>query len=93
MGDEILMTPPVIAAAVAFDELTRDYRSALADVDVPALVAWGRHAALPFENASYLAKHMPQARLVTFEHSGHTPFYEEPDLFNTEPDEFISSLD
>jgi non-heme chloroperoxidase len=93
MGDEILMTPPVIAAAVAFDELTRDYRSALADVDVPALVAWGRHDALPFENASYLAEHMPQARLVTFEHSGHAPFYEEPALFNAELDAFISSLD
>jgi non-heme chloroperoxidase len=39
MGDEILMTPPVIAAAVAFDELTRDYRSALAAVEVSASFA------------------------------------------------------
>ena len=36
---------------------------------------------------------MPEARLVTFEHSAHAPFYEEPELFNAELDKFISSLD
>ena len=41
MVAEITQIPPAVAAAVAFDELTRDYRDVLGEVRVPALVCHG----------------------------------------------------
>ena len=43
----------------------------------------GRHdIVVPLVNGEYLASHIPGARLVVFEESGHTPFLEEPEAFN-----------
>ncbi len=93
MIDEITMIPPAIAGVVAFDELTRDYRDTLGNVDVPTLVCFGEHDQfLPQENGPYLVDAMPSARLVTFANSGHAPFYEEPDRFNSELAAFVRSL-
>jgi pimeloyl-ACP methyl ester carboxylesterase len=93
MVDEITQIPPVVAAAVAFDEITRDYREGLADVRVPALVCHGaQDQMLPVENGAYLADAMPDARLVLFEKSGHAPFWDEADRFNAELERFIADL-
>ena len=93
MVEEVLAVPPAIASAVAFDELTRDYRSVLARVDVPTLVCFGAHdRALSPENGHYLARALPRARLSLFEQSGHAPFYEEATLFNSEIETFFQSL-
>jgi non-heme chloroperoxidase len=93
MVAEITMIPPTIAAAVAFDGATRDYRPMLADIDVPTLVCFGSaDQVLSPDNGPYLAAAIPGARLVMFERSGHGPFWDEPDLFNTELDRFIASL-
>jgi pimeloyl-ACP methyl ester carboxylesterase len=93
MVEEITMIPPVIAAAAAFDELTRDYRDVLADVDVPALVCHGaKDVMLSPENGTHLAEAMPDARLVIFEDSGHAPFWDEADRFNSEVEAFIAGL-
>jgi non-heme chloroperoxidase len=91
MVEEITMIPPTIAAAVAFDGITRDYRPMLADIKVPTLVCFGHHDKfLSPDNGRYLADAIPDARLVMFDHSGHAPFWDEPDLFNTELDRFIA---
>jgi non-heme chloroperoxidase len=47
---------------------------------------------VPVQVGEYLQKILPDARLVIFEKSGHCPFLEEPDLFNTVVDQFIQSL-
>jgi pimeloyl-ACP methyl ester carboxylesterase len=94
MVEEITMIPPTVAAAVAFDEVTRDYRSTLADIKVPTLVCFGRHDQfLSPDNGPYLADAIPGARLVMFDHSGHGPFWDEPERFNAEVDRFIAFLD
>jgi non-heme chloroperoxidase len=93
MVEEITKIPPVVAAAVAFDEITRDYRKVLSEVDVPALVCHGAHdQMLPVENGTHLAETMPDGRLVIFEKSGHAPFWEEADRFNAELERFIADL-
>jgi pimeloyl-ACP methyl ester carboxylesterase len=93
MVAEVTMIPPTVAAAVAFDEITRDYRAMLGDIEVPTLICFGRHDLfLSPDNGPYLAGAIPQARLVMFEHSGHAPFWDEPERFNDELEGFIRSL-
>ena len=93
MVEEILQIPPVVAAAAAFDELTRDYRDTLADVRVPALVCHGaRDRMVSPANGPYLVEAMPDARLVMFDESGHAPFWDEADRFNAELERFIAGL-
>ena len=54
----------------------------LPEVSTPSLVLCGRHdPQFPPACSRQLAARMPEARLVMFEHSGHSPFLEEPDLF------------
>jgi pimeloyl-ACP methyl ester carboxylesterase len=90
---ETTMISPTIAAAAGFDQCTRDYRPFLPNVKVPALVCFGRHDMfVPAPNAEFLTHSMPEARLVVFEDSGHVPFWEEPERFNTELDAFIRSI-
>lgn len=93
MVEEITSIPATVAAAVAFDELTRDYRSLMSEIKVPALICQGRmDKMIPIGAAEYLAETIPDARLVVFEASGHAPFYEEPERFNAELTAFVEAL-
>jgi len=91
--NEITKLPESIASAIFFDQSVQDYRSMLFSVKIPTLLCFGKHDQLvPVEAGEYLQKILPDARLVIFEKSGHCPFLEEPDLFNTVVDQFIQSL-
>lgn len=60
-----------------------DHRPYLDRITQPALVLHGRHDRKNrFEGSSYLAEALPNAELITFEHSAHCPFIEELDRFN-----------
>jgi pimeloyl-ACP methyl ester carboxylesterase len=57
-------------------------------IDVPVLIAAGRHSgALP--GCIYAADHIPGAKLLVFERSGHCPFYTEAPGFNAAVTEFV----
>jgi proline iminopeptidase len=59
-----------------------DTRSALAKLTIPTLILVGeRDAILPLSHSEALAKAIPGARLLVFDHSGHFPFVEEPARF------------
>jgi pimeloyl-ACP methyl ester carboxylesterase len=93
MVAEITSIAPTVAAAVAFDEITRDYRSVLAEVTVPALVCHGAHdQMIPVAGGAHAAETMPDARLVLLEDSGHAPFWDEAERFNAEVERFIAGL-
>ncbi len=63
--------------AGAFDE-----RPELSKLPMPTLVLVGRQdAILPLSHSELLAKSIPRARLVVFDHSGHFPFIEEREGF------------
>lgn len=50
-------------------------------VAAPALLTWGRCEPSPQERLTVLLDHLPNARLVIFENSGHYAMEEEPELF------------
>ena len=58
---------------------------------MPALVCRGAHDAIVApEIAGVCAELLPQSRLVTFEASGHAPFLEEQERFETELLAFVA---
>ena len=67
---------------LAKDEGGYDLRKDLGRINVPTLIFVGRYDDVtPVVHASELASHIPQARLVVLEQSGHFPFSEENYLF------------
>src|SRR5579875_1480586 len=76
-------TAPHVAAACFESVFDFDARPFLGDLRVPTAVLHGRADALfPLAHAEHLAAHIPGARLVVFEESGHAPHLEEPEAFN-----------
>jgi pimeloyl-ACP methyl ester carboxylesterase len=68
-----------------------DYRPRLQEVSAPTLVLAGAHdAQMPPFCSEELAKGIPDARLVSFERSGHHPFAEEPEAFWAAIGRFLS---
>jgi non-heme chloroperoxidase len=92
MAAEIGRVPPAIASAILFDQTVQDYRPTLPDVTLPTLLCRGAAGLVSPEAAELMIAAMPDARLVTFERSGHCPFLEESELFNEEVDGFVRSL-
>jgi non-heme chloroperoxidase len=70
-----------------------DHRDALAAIAQPVLLLHGRHdRKTRYEGAEYLARQLPDARLVTFEESAHCPHLEEPEAFNRAVLEFLDRV-
>jgi pimeloyl-ACP methyl ester carboxylesterase len=62
-------------------------------INVPTLVAWGRHdRILPVVYAEHWASKIPNAKVAIFENSGHLPFVEEADAFNDTVEAFIEGI-
>jgi non-heme chloroperoxidase len=71
---------------------TIDHRPFLAGMELPVLVAHGRHDRKNrYEGGVYLADHLPNARLVTFEESAVCPQLEEVRRFNEVLAEFLAA--
>ncbi len=69
-----------------------DFTSRLSEIEVPTLIAWGRHdGILPVELGIQAkeAMNLPDKNLVIFENSAHVPQIEEPVLFNATVIAFI----
>ena len=70
------------------DYLAQDWRPLCPTIDLPVLVATGRHAGA-YMGCVYAAEHIPGAKLEVFENSGHALFYEEADKFNRVVADFV----
>jgi pimeloyl-ACP methyl ester carboxylesterase len=93
MVDEMVRLPPGVASSILFDQSVVDYRQTLPKVTIPALLCIGAvETVVPVAAGEYMVEHMPNAKLVVFEHSNHCPFLEETDRFNEVVDEWIMSL-
>ena len=80
---QVRKTPPHVAAACFDAPPMAETRRHLRELRVPTAVMHGRHdTVVPLGNGEYLASHIPGARLMVFEESGHAPFLEEPEAFN-----------
>jgi len=78
-------------ATLRADYRAQDWRPLCPVIDVPVLITAGRHSgALP--GCLYAAEHIPGARLVVFEQSGHCPFYTEASRFNQSVADFVTGI-
>ncbi len=85
-----LKTPLTVLLKTLRANLDGDYRSVLSKIDVPTLILQGKHDPFtPFEGARYMAKNIPNARLVAFSRTAHPPHLEEPRKFNLELRRFL----
>ena len=65
----------------------------LKKIDRPVLLTWGRCEPSPKDRLLYLLDHLPDARMVVFEESGHNAMEEEPDLFFATVAAFLSGTE
>jgi len=87
-----LAWPLYVWKELAKDLPLTDHREYLPRITTPALVAHGRHDRKNrYEGAEYLAEHLPNGKLVVFEHSAHSPFFEELEEFNEALSDFIEA--
>lgn len=71
-----------------------DHRERLHRIACPVLLVQGRHDHKQrYEGVAYMAERLPQARLLTMEHSAHMPQIEELALFNRELAAFTAGLE
>ncbi len=79
--------------ALIRDYASYDARPLLGRIQVPTLIAVGRHDWIcPVEESLELAKGIPGAELHIFEQSGHSPQAEEPDAFMAAVRRFLARL-
>ena len=88
-GDSKRPPPPRSAWLRAVRQV--DYASRLGDVQAPTLLLVGRHdPQTPLACSQELAAGIPDASLLIFEHSVHSPFIEEPARFRQELATFLA---
>ncbi|TDE14346.1 alpha/beta fold hydrolase [Jiangella asiatica] len=70
-----------------------DLTGRLPEITCPVLVAVGRHDwRTPVPASQLIAERVVDGRLVVFEHSGHSPQLEEPELFQATVREFLHDV-
>jgi pimeloyl-ACP methyl ester carboxylesterase len=81
-GFNMLCPPEVREACRTRNE---DYRDTSATMTKPALILWGKHEPLaPAPMGEQALATFPNATARIYENSGHSPFWEEADRFNTD---------
>lgn len=90
---EFKRNDPTAIAAVWASLERQDARALLARIRQPTLVVHGARSSLYGDGtADHLVAALPDARAIRFEHSGHAPHLEEPDLFNRVVADFAAGL-
>ncbi|WP_019544781.1 alpha/beta fold hydrolase [Streptomyces sulphureus] len=80
---EMAKCPPAVRSAVMADHTRADWRDVLPTLDLPTLVLVARRdEVFDWRGPAWVGEHMPKARTVFFEHSGHALFLDEPEKFN-----------
>ncbi len=92
-GEQFALNDPGAMSAVWASLVATDDRAKLPGIRQPTLIVHGGKSQLygP-DTARHLANTLPEARIVTFERSGHAPHMEEPELFNATIRDFAASL-
>ncbi len=91
MQHQAWLTPTRAAIDYIADMIAADYRSDLSSIDLPSLLIYGRknNVPIPSELGAWIHERLPASRLVLFEDTGHSPFYESPQRFNEELINFV----
>jgi len=92
-ADEFAKSDAAAMASVWASLIRQDVRGLLDGIRHPTLIVHGAQSPLYGEDtADHLVAALPDARAVRFEHSGHAPHLEEPDLFNATLKHFAAGL-
>jgi proline iminopeptidase len=63
-------------------------------ISCPTLILVGRHDFIcPLSQSQIIHEHIPNSRLAVFDHSGHFPWVEEPELFVQTVNEWLKQVD
>lgn len=90
LGFNMLCPPHARAAARLRHD---DYKPDFARVTVPALIVAGAHEQImPKALTDELSAVLPHAETLIYKQSGHAPFWEEPDRFNTDLARFADEV-
>ena len=86
MQNETWLTPTGAVIEYIEDMLAADYRADVAKVPVPTVFMYGRNnnMTLPTELGRWMHGQLPGSKFVSFDKSGHSVFWEEPEKFNRE---------
>lgn len=92
-GAEFARNDPAAIDSIWSSLVEADYRPALPSIHQPTLIVRGAQSQLYGPGtAEHLATALPNARCVRFDHSGHAPQLEQPDLFNRTIRNFAAGL-
>ena len=81
------------AAGVAFDCIVQDFRDLVGRLDRPTLAIYSEHdPVIPGANGEFVKSQLSSAQVEIFHHSGHCPFWEEPERFNQLLGDFAASI-
>jgi len=90
---EIEQCPGRVQAAIMTDHTNLDWRDLVPRITLPSLVLVGKKSKIfPWQGSAWVGEHIPGARTVFFEESGHMLFYEEHEKFNRVVGEWVAGL-
>jgi pimeloyl-ACP methyl ester carboxylesterase len=92
-GEEFAKNDAEGISALWSSLVRQDFRSRLARIEQPTLVVHGAHSHLyGADTADHLGAAIPNSKIVRFDRSGHSPHFEQPELFNQAIRDFAASL-
>lgn len=84
--------PAEIAIPLLQDHAKRDWRAVLPRINVPTLIIGAEGSLMPLECYRYTQKQIPGSQLIVFTHEergSHFMFWENPEKFNSDLEDFI----
>lgn len=88
---DFLRSHPGSVAIATADLLRADWGAHLRRIAAPTLVIWGeRDIITPLSLGHAITASIPDARLVIVPNAGHTPMWEQPEVFNAELRRFLA---
>jgi len=93
LEDEFLRTPSDIGISMQMQDMfTVDRRSALKKFDKPTLVIASSQSG-ELDAQKQMAAVLPHGRFVVIQHAAHAVFFDQPGLFNSQLESFISAAE
>lgn len=90
IADEICKCPGPVRIQIMRDHTNLDWRDFIPHITLPTLVMVARKSAVfPWQGCAWAGEHIPGAKLVFFEKSGHMIYWEEAEKFNETVAEFV----
>jgi pimeloyl-ACP methyl ester carboxylesterase len=87
---DLLRCHPWSFVAASVDALQSDWERHLPRIAAPTLVVWGEYDAItPVGLGHQIVASVPNAQLVTVPNAGHSPMWEQPEVFNAEVLRFL----